>query len=97
MQFVPESPFYYITAGKTDKAKKVLEGLARDNGTKLPPGQLVSKGEKRWIELMRKDIQRSEEKANQPLSEENMSDSNGELPSGDTAKLMPTEIEFKTV
>ncbi|XP_065831327.1 putative transporter svop-1 [Oscarella lobularis] len=51
--FVPESPRYYIACGKLTKALNVLEQVARSNKKSLPPGRLVSKGEKEMIMMMR--------------------------------------------
>ena len=74
---IPESPFFHITAGRPDKALIVLQNIAQANGKKLPPGQLVSKGERRWIELLRNELS---------------TDNTGEVPSSDTTQLMPAEL-----
>eukprot|EP00118_Oscarella_pearsei_P018069 m.182930 g.182930 ORF g.182930 m.182930 type:complete len:617 (+) comp39298_c0_seq4:15-1865(+) len=51
--FVPESARYYVACGKLEKAQKVLEHVAKSNKKTLPPGRLVSKGEKAMILMMR--------------------------------------------
>ncbi|XP_065881910.1 organic cation/carnitine transporter 7-like isoform X2 [Euphorbia lathyris] len=40
-RFVPESPRYLCTKGKTDDAQKILQKIALVNQTKLPNGMLV--------------------------------------------------------
>ncbi|XP_062513811.1 synaptic vesicle 2-related protein-like isoform X2 [Corticium candelabrum] len=93
--FVPESPFYYISSGHPEKAHKVLEQVARDNGSKLPSGQLVSKREKQWIEFLKKDIEETQNQVNGPLSNGYCSDSNVDLQSSDadTVQLIPMQLE----
>ena len=54
----------------------------------------MSRGEKRWIELLRKDIRESKETINGPMEEEFDS---SESPNLDTTPLMKTEIEFTKV
>ncbi len=39
---VPESPRYLLVSGKKDQARDVLAHIARQNGTDLPEGELVS-------------------------------------------------------
>ncbi|XP_062513736.1 synaptic vesicle 2-related protein-like isoform X2 [Corticium candelabrum] len=41
-KLVPESPRYYVAAGQLEKAREVLEQVARMNGKTLPAGRLVS-------------------------------------------------------
>jgi len=43
---VPESARFYLVKGKKDKARKVLEYIAKVNCQKLPPGKLIFKEEK---------------------------------------------------
>lgn len=46
---MPESPFYCVSTGDLDKAKKILERMAQSNGKVLPAGRLVSELEKQRI------------------------------------------------
>jgi putative MFS transporter len=39
---VPESPRYLLVNGQPEAARQVLEQVARENGTALPPGRLVA-------------------------------------------------------
>jgi MFS family permease len=94
---VPESPLYYVAVGHTGKAQKILEKVAKDNGKKLPPGQLVSRGEKRWIELLRKDLRESKEITNEPVEDNEIVSDNSELSHLDTSPLIETEIQFAKV
>ncbi|XP_020628427.1 synaptic vesicle 2-related protein-like [Orbicella faveolata] len=40
-KLVPESPRFYMTAGKPEKALCILQRIAKENKKELPPGQLV--------------------------------------------------------
>eukprot|EP00118_Oscarella_pearsei_P013669 m.111001 g.111001 ORF g.111001 m.111001 type:complete len:557 (+) comp37417_c0_seq4:57-1727(+) len=46
---VPESARFYVASGKMDKAREVLERVARINKRSLPPGKLVAAKEKAQI------------------------------------------------
>ena len=39
---VPESPRYLAISGKTDEAREILAGVARENGRPIPEGELVA-------------------------------------------------------
>lgn len=39
-RYVPESPRYLLVSGRAPEARLVLERVARENGTRLPPGEL---------------------------------------------------------
>ena len=38
---MPESPRFLLTTGKYDEALKLLEKVAQDNKSDLPPGKLI--------------------------------------------------------
>ena len=39
-RLIPESPRWLLVNGREAEAKRVLEGMARDNGTVVPPCEL---------------------------------------------------------
>lgn len=39
---IPESPRYLAISGKTDEAREILDGIARENGRPAPEGELVA-------------------------------------------------------
>jgi hypothetical protein len=57
----------------------------------------VSRGEKRWIELLRKDLRESKEITNEPVEDNEIVSDNSELSHLDTSPLIETEIQFAKV
>ncbi|CAG9461743.1 unnamed protein product [Pedinophyceae sp. YPF-701] len=58
---VPESPHFLLSTGDSDRARKVLEGIARWNHTQVPQGRLVTAEEKK--EVVRAAQEAEEEEA----------------------------------
>ena len=42
LQLVPESPRFYMAAGKPEKALCILQKIAKENNKELPPGELIA-------------------------------------------------------
>lgn len=42
LQLVPESPRFYMAAGKPEKALCILQKIAKENNKELPQGELIA-------------------------------------------------------
>ncbi|XP_062513785.1 synaptic vesicle 2-related protein-like isoform X2 [Corticium candelabrum] len=51
-KFAPESPRYYVAARQLDKARRVLEKVAKINDKPLPAGRLVSDQDRKTFETV---------------------------------------------